>query len=117
VPQDWNRDVNTDSSADDIASSSPELRRYEAVATQRGGWWIVEVPRLHGVLAHTSDPGGADALIREAIAIELDDADPSAFEVDVVFADESVTERRHADRPVTRPLVAPAEGDGRRASP
>ena len=98
--------MNTQPSADDAASSSPAPRRYEAVATQRGGWWAVEVPDLHGVLAHTSEPGGADAIIREAIAIELDDADPSAFDVEVVFAGEWVGERRHPDRPVTRALVA-----------
>ena len=82
----------------------PSARRYAVVATFRDGWWAVEVPELPGVLAHTSNRHGADALVREAIALELD-ASPSTFEVDVTFLVAPLAERRGRDRPLTKPLV------------
>ena len=69
-----------------MVSGSTTTQHVTAIVSFDDGWWSVTVPELPGVFTHTSEPGRAEAAIREAMAF-AGDLDPAAFEIELVVLD------------------------------
>jgi predicted RNase H-like HicB family nuclease len=71
------------------------MTSYTAVCRRTDVWWAISVPELKGVHTQARRLNGAEAMVREAIALFLDVA-PNSFAVtlraEVPEAQESITE-------------------------